>query len=234
MAPALAVTLAGGSPRGPLVTAVTRTVEPFRAQLVRHRFLVTSAAAAVSGERCGARQLAPISDLRVLRARDPGLHDSRVVRLLDEAPAPDSRAPRPLRVRRLAGPAEAAAVHDQLLPDGDALHRLRHRDRVPVSARGRPAPAGLVRVFRAALLRPHPRRRLRLHLAQGSARVAVDGSKRLRDYGLKSERLLWPTKGPSVFERELSVEELEDRLMLTTMEKAVAWAQGNSLWPDTF
>jgi NADH-quinone oxidoreductase subunit B len=64
--------------------------------------------------------------------------------------------------------------------------------------------------------------------------VAVEPTKRLRDYGLKSERLLWPTKGPSVFERELSVEELEDRLMLTTMEKAVAWAQGNSLWPDTF
>ena len=33
--------------------------------------------------------------------------------------------------------------------------------------------------------------------------------KRLRDYGLQSERLLWPTKGPSKFEEELGVEELE-------------------------
>jgi NADH-quinone oxidoreductase subunit B len=58
--------------------------------------------------------------------------------------------------------------------------------------------------------------------------------KRLRDYGLRSERLLWPTKGPSVFERELGVEELEDKLMLTTLERATAWAQTKSMWPDTF
>jgi NADH-quinone oxidoreductase subunit B len=58
--------------------------------------------------------------------------------------------------------------------------------------------------------------------------------KRLRDYGLKSERLLWPTKGPSVFEREVGVDGLEEKLMLTTLEKAVAWAQTKSMWPDQF
>jgi NADH-quinone oxidoreductase subunit B len=57
---------------------------------------------------------------------------------------------------------------------------------------------------------------------------------RLRDFGLQSERLLWPTKGPSVFEREVGVDDLENRLMLTTVEKAVAWSQSNSIWPDTF
>src|ERR671919_88069 len=60
---------------------------------------------------------------------------------------------------------------------------------------------------------------------------------RLADYGLNSERLLWPrtgahAKGPGVFEQELG--DLEERLMLTTVEKAVRWAQGNSIWPDTF
>jgi NADH-quinone oxidoreductase subunit B len=30
------------------------------------------------------------------------------------------------------------------------------------------------------------------------------------------------------------VEDLEGRLGLTTMEKAVTWAQGSSIWPDTF
>ena len=50
--------------------------------------------------------------------------------------------------------------------------------------------------------------------------------------GLKTERLLWPTKGPGAFEQE--VENLEDALGLTTLEKAVAWAQTNSKWPDTF
>jgi NADH-quinone oxidoreductase subunit B len=60
---------------------------------------------------------------------------------------------------------------------------------------------------------------------------------RLADYGLNSERLLWPrsgpaAKGPGAFETELG--NLEERLMLTTVEKAVRWAQGNSIWPDTF
>jgi len=61
--------------------------------------------------------------------------------------------------------------------------------------------------------------------------VEVNG-KRLADYGLKSERVLWKGKGPGVFETELG--NLEDRLMLTTVEKAIAWAQGSSIWPDTF
>jgi NADH-quinone oxidoreductase subunit B len=60
---------------------------------------------------------------------------------------------------------------------------------------------------------------------------------RLADYGLNSERLLWPrsgpaAKGPGAFETELG--DLEDKLMLTTLEKAVRWAQGSSIWPDTF
>ena len=58
--------------------------------------------------------------------------------------------------------------------------------------------------------------------------------KRLKDYGLKSERLLWPTKGPSVFEREIGVDELESKLGLTTLQKAVAWSQTKSMWPDQF
>jgi len=49
--------------------------------------------------------------------------------------------------------------------------------------------------------------------------------------GLNSERLLWPTKR-SAFEDE--VENLEEALGLTTLEKAVAWAQSKSMWPDTF
>jgi NADH-quinone oxidoreductase subunit B len=56
--------------------------------------------------------------------------------------------------------------------------------------------------------------------------------KRLKDYGLNSERVQWPNKEPGVFENELG--DLEQRLMLTTVEKAVAWAQSSSVWPDTF
>ena len=54
----------------------------------------------------------------------------------------------------------------------------------------------------------------------------------LKDHGLNSERVLWQGKGPGVFEQELG--DLESRLGLTTVEKAVARAQGSSIWPDTF
>ncbi len=61
--------------------------------------------------------------------------------------------------------------------------------------------------------------------------------KRLADYGLNTERLLMqrrgPRRDPSKFEQDLGPD-LEDRLLLTTVEKAVAWAQGSSIWPDTF
>ena len=35
----------------------------------------------------------------------------------------------------------------------------------------------------------------------------ADDTPRLRDYGLQSERLLWPTKGPSRFEEEMGAAE---------------------------
>jgi NADH-quinone oxidoreductase subunit B len=60
--------------------------------------------------------------------------------------------------------------------------------------------------------------------------VAVN-RKRLAEHGLHSERVMWD-KEPGTFERE--VQDLEERLMLTTLEKAVAWAQTKSMWPATF
>ena len=62
--------------------------------------------------------------------------------------------------------------------------------------------------------------------------MAVERKARLADYGLNSERILMRRKEPGVFEQELG--DFENKLMLTTIEKAVAWAQGNSIWPDTF
>jgi NADH-quinone oxidoreductase subunit B len=69
-------------------------------------------------------------------------------------------------------------------------------------------------------------------MAQGGSRVAVRKGK-LADYGIHTERVMWPGKGPSAFEQELG-EDLEQKLMLTTVDKAVAWAQSSSIWPDTF
>jgi NADH-quinone oxidoreductase subunit B len=59
--------------------------------------------------------------------------------------------------------------------------------------------------------------------------VAVE---RLAKHGLNSERLLMPEKGPSTFEQEVAA--IERAVGLTTLEKAVAWAQTKSMWPDTF
>ena len=50
--------------------------------------------------------------------------------------------------------------------------------------------------------------------------------------GLRSERTLWPDRGPGVFEQEVAA--MEQAVGLTTLEKAVAWAQTKSMWPDTF
>jgi NADH-quinone oxidoreductase subunit B len=44
--------------------------------------------------------------------------------------------------------------------------------------------------------------------------------------------VLWPTKGPSVFEQEVAA--LELALGLTTVEKALAWVQTSSMWPANF
>src|SRR5258708_5626973 len=173
--------------------------------------------------------MASVPDLRAPGARNSRIDDRRFVRLRAASRAADARASHPLRVRRIAGSDEAAALYRELLPDRDALHRLRHRDRVPLPARRATARARLVRLHRVPLLHRHSPRRLRLHLAQGRTRVV-----RLRDHGLQSERLLWPTKGPSKFEEEMGVEELEQALGLTTLEKAVRWAQTKSMWPDTF
>jgi NADH-quinone oxidoreductase subunit B len=69
--------------------------------------------------------------------------------------------------------------------------------------------------------------------------MAVDDSgkrPKLADYGLNTERLLMRKTGlrsdESKFESEIP--DLEQKLMLTTVEKAVLWAQSGSIWPDTF
>jgi NADH-quinone oxidoreductase subunit B len=59
--------------------------------------------------------------------------------------------------------------------------------------------------------------------------VAVE--KPLRELGLRSERLLMPKSG-AAFQEEL--ENLEQKVGLTTLQKAVAWSQTKSMWPDTF
>jgi NADH-quinone oxidoreductase subunit B len=67
--------------------------------------------------------------------------------------------------------------------------------------------------------------------------MAVEGERpKLADYGLNTERLLMRKTGlrPDESKFESEIPDLEQQLMLTTVEKAVAWAQSGSIWPDTF
>src|SRR5205085_751323 len=77
-----------------------------------------------------------------------------------------------------------------------------------------------------------PSRRTRARGIPFESGVSTERPKRLADYGLKSERVLWRGKGPGAFEQELG--DLESSLGLTTLDKAIAWAQTKSMWPDTF
>jgi NADH-quinone oxidoreductase subunit B len=61
----------------------------------------------------------------------------------------------------------------------------------------------------------------------------ADGpERRLAGHGLRSERVLWPGKGPGAFEQEVSA--LLPEIGLTTTEKAFIWAQTSSMWPAHF
>ena len=62
--------------------------------------------------------------------------------------------------------------------------------------------------------------------------MGIGEGKRLSELGLQSERLLREDKGAGAFERDVAA--LEERILATTLDKAIAWAQTHSMWPDTF
>ena len=63
--------------------------------------------------------------------------------------------------------------------------------------------------------------------------MAVRKKQRLADYGLNSERVLWRGKGPGVFEQELGAASRTGSCSRPSRRPS-AWAQGSSIWPDTF
>ena len=105
-------------------------------------------------------------------------------------------------------------LHDLLLPDRDAVHRVRHRDRVPVSAGG----AACTRWARSDSPR-WPCSSLLLAVAyvyvwrEGRAGMAVT---------------------PVSISKAVRAGDLEQYVMLTTLEKAMAWTSSNSIWPAGF
>src|SRR2546421_4376358 len=77
-----------------------------------------------------AARLASFPHLRPAGAGHPGVDDRDVLCIRAAARPAHARPGDSLRVGRLRGPDAPPAIHRELLPHGDALHRLRHRDRV--------------------------------------------------------------------------------------------------------
>src|SRR6201999_105289 len=114
-----------------------------------------------------------------------------------------------LRVRHRADPDPARRWQDpgQVLPDRDALHRLRHRDRLPLPLGGDLRQARHVPPGRNGRLRRHRARRVRLCMAP-----------RRPGMGLA-----------------MGIEEkLPSGVLLTSVEKIAGWARARSVWPATF
>ena len=77
----------------------------------------------------------------------------------------------PVRVRHRAEPRATGAFPGALLPRRDALHHVRHRDRVPLSVRGEPPRARLVRLLRDPAVQRDLLPLVRLRDRQGRPRV---------------------------------------------------------------
>src|SRR3954454_5667646 len=140
---------------------------------------------------------------------------------------------RPLRVRPALGDPTGLPLRDKLLPDRDAVHPVRHRGRVPLPG-GDPAsgvwnlrPGGDGGLHRAAACSP------RVRLAQRSPRMEiVRREKAPDDFRVRQLRARDMLRGD--LEGDQLEEYVRERLITTTLDKAVSWARGNSIFPLTF
>ena len=172
----------------------------------------------------------------LLRAGDPGLDDRIVVPLRAPGRAGAARARAPFRVGRLAPgrrQQKRFTVSFYLTAMLFIVFDIEIVFLYPLAADARAA-----RLVRRSSSSSSSSASSRSPTSTSGGRERSSGDratkrKRLRDFGLQCERLLWPTKGPARSSRR-SARQLEQRLVLTTLEKAVAWAQTNSMWPDTF
>src|SRR4029079_18108894 len=136
---------------------------------------------------------------------------------------------RALRVRDPGRSDEGPALRRQLLPRRDALHPLRHRGRLPLPHRGHPQGRRQPpRPRRARHLRRPPARRLRLRLAEGGLGLEVE-RRSLRENQIQARDMLRGDLEGEELERYV-----EERVLTTTLDKALNMARANSIFPLTF
>src|SRR5215212_4934232 len=146
-----------------------------------------------------------------------------------QAAGPDEE--RAVRERAALGGQEELPLRDQLLPDRDAVHPLRHRGRLPLSRRASARRARGIRPRRDDRLRRAPGGGVRVRLAEGSPGVEVTRTRvdDLRVRQLKAQQML---RG-ELAGRDLD-EFVEERLVFTRLETAQNWARKNAIFPLGF
>src|SRR5581483_4383183 len=163
----------------------------------------------------------------------------RVVADVQGVPArpPDAGQVGAVRVRHRPHARACRAVPGALLPGGDDLHHLRHRDHLPLPVggdlRARPAP---VRADGDARLRHLRVRVVRVSDQPGRARLgpgqapAAAHHRHLRAH----VRLDGAPGGPGGRGRLMGLERFNHNFLTGNLETLVKWAQRNSVMPATF
>src|SRR5215212_1268217 len=105
-----------------------------------------------------------------------GNRDRHRIHAREQPPRPQAAGPRQeraVRERASLGSHEELPLRDQLLPDRDAVHPLRHRGRLPLPGRASARRARGIRTRRDDRLRRPPGGCVRVRLAKGSPGVEV-------------------------------------------------------------
>src|SRR5436190_22239819 len=199
--------------------------------------LSINASQGVIEREAGAPDLPPSDHLRPARRRRRRRirrpeHDRRAAE--EEV---DHVQGRPVRVRAAVRDPAGLPLRDQLLPDRDALHPVRHRGHLPLPGRGAAAVLRHVRDGRDGRLHRAAAGRVRVRLAQRGARLEIVCREAVPaavpdDFRIRHLRARDMLRGD--LEGDTLEQYVQERVITTTLDKAVNWARGNAMFPATF
>src|SRR5579864_3781890 len=137
-------------------------------------------------------------------------------------------------MRASLGDPARVPIRDQLLPHRDAVHPVRHRGHLPLPDRRSAACLRDLRDGRDGRVRGAADGRLRLRVATRSPAVEVK-RERIDPADLRISKLRAHDMLRHDLEDDADLERyVEERIVTTTLNRAVSWARGNSFFPLTF